>query len=87
MNKADRSQDGKLTIQDLKGVYNYRNHPKYQNGEWDENQVFQEFLKIFDENGDGIVQWEEFLNYYSGVSAMIDQDSYFDLMIRNAWKI
>ena len=34
----------------------------------------------------GVVQ-EEFLEYYKDVSASIDTDDYFELMIRNAWHI
>ena len=73
----------------IKGVYNPKYHPKYQNGEWDEDQVFAEFLKTFDSDSDpdGIVDWDDFYNYYTGVSASIDSDTYFDVMMRQAWKL
>uniref|UniRef100_A0A1I8HLG9 Calcyphosin-like protein n=1 Tax=Macrostomum lignano TaxID=282301 RepID=A0A1I8HLG9_9PLAT len=75
--KMDKTGDGQIT------------HPKYQNGEWSEDQVFTEFLKTFEapNTTDGVVTWEEFLNYYSGISNSIDHDSYFDLMMRNSWKL
>ncbi|VDK85497.1 unnamed protein product [Dibothriocephalus latus] len=133
--KMDRTKDGVITAEDLKGVYNVSKHPKYLNGEWTEDQVFAEYLKTFEVGGevDATVSslwphialsfqkgsmlrppfWEmlfftyldartnkriliftktqvtkeEFLNYYSGLSASIDSDVYFDLMMRNAFKL
>ena len=51
--------------------------------------ICREFLDTFDspEGKDGKVTAEEFCNYYSNVSASIDNDDYFELMIRNAWHI
>ncbi|XP_041042345.1 calcyphosine-like b isoform X1 [Carcharodon carcharias] len=87
--KLDKTGDGVITIEDLQGVYNARHHPKYQNGEWTEEQVFRIFLDSFDSpyNKDGIVTMEEFINYYAGVSASIDTDVYFIIMMKNAWKL
>lgn len=33
------------------------------------------------------VTTEEFMNYYAGVSASIDTDVYFIIMMKNAWKL
>lgn len=56
-NKLDKNQDGIITIEDLKGVYNVTKHPKYLNGEWSEDQILRKFLDTFDTKGqeDGTV--------------------------------
>jgi hypothetical protein len=70
-------------------VYNVSSHRDYKNGKLTEKQILQEFLRKFEgkDTSDGNVTWDEFLNYYSGVSASIDSDPYFDLMMRQAWKL
>eukprot|EP00911_Craspedida_sp_UC1_P002558 UC1_evm2s1897 len=88
-NKVDKNSDGRLTVEDLRGVYNVTHHKKYVSGEKTEDDILREFLDSFDTPGDadGVVTWEEFLNYYVGVSVSIDTDAYFDLMMRQAWKL
>lgn len=36
---------------------------------------------------DGIITFDEFIDYYRDVSASIDSDEYFEAMMRNAWKL
>ncbi|KAM4753964.1 calcyphosin-like protein [Cyanocitta cristata] len=87
--KLDKTGDGVITIEDLREVYNVKYHPKYQNGDWTEDQVFRAFLDNFDSpyEKDGRVTTQEFMNYYAGVSASIDTDIYFIIMMKNAWKL
>ncbi|KAH8077630.1 serine/threonine kinase [Aureococcus anophagefferens] len=51
--------------------------------------VYREFLETFDVGGDldGKVTAQEFENYYENVSCSVDDDDYFELMMRNAWHI
>lgn len=84
--KLDAIKDEVLRMEDLKIVYstNARQHPKFVSGEWTEEQVLRNFLDSIDTPGnpDGKVTREEFMNYYAGVSSTVDDDSYFDLMMR-----
>ncbi len=52
-----RNHDGQITVEDLRGVYLVKSHPKYMNGEWSEDQVLRHFLDCFDygKHKDGIV--------------------------------
>jgi len=89
-NKLDKTGDQVITIEDLKGVYNVKMHPKYQNGEMTEEQIFRKFLNTFEVGSaevDGTITRDEFMNYYAGVSASIDNDAYFLLMMKNAYKL
>ncbi|XP_064635736.1 calcyphosin-like protein [Lineus longissimus] len=85
----DHTGDGRLMVDDLKGEFrkHVRRHPKFLAEEWTEEQVLVSFLNTFDtpEDIDGIVTRDEFLAYYSGVSSTIEEDCYFDLMMRSCW--
>jgi hypothetical protein len=64
-------------------------------GRKSEEQVLLEFLETFETHHsirnnqapDHIVTKEEFEEYYSNISASIDNDQYFELMMNNSWKI
>jgi calcyphosin len=57
--------------------------------------VLSEFLETFEnhhnimtgEEADGEVTLDEFIEYYTNVSASIDDDIYFSAMINSAWNL
>jgi len=46
--KLDKNGDETLTINDIKGVYNAKNHPDVRSGKRTEDEVLGEFLETFE---------------------------------------
>ena len=77
-----------MTIDDLHGVYDGSKHPDVVAGKKTSDDVLNEFIHNFEQEPfDGIITLDEFQHYYVGVSASIEDDDYFELMIRNAWML
>jgi len=86
---VDKDGNGVLEPDDLIDVYDASKHPDVLSGKKTPDEVLREFLDTFDVGGevDGKVTRQEFMNYYHNLSASIDNEDYFELMIRNAWHI
>jgi len=86
--KFDHDGSGAITAADLAPVYNCSFHPKVQSGEMTEQEVFTDFLSSFgDKNGDGQITKSEWNDHYAAISASVDNDDHFCLLMKNAWKI
>ena len=85
----DKNGVGIIEPEDIMSVYDCSRHPDVLAGKRTSAEILQEFLDTFDVGGvqDGKVTRQEFENYYHNISASIDDDDYFELMIRNAWHI
>ncbi|VVD04095.1 unnamed protein product [Leptidea sinapis] len=87
--KLDKSGHGVLAIDDIRKIYSVNCSPRYKSGEDTADFTMNKFLANFegDDSVDGTVTLEEFMNYYSAISVSIDTDCYFDLMMRQAYKL
>jgi len=84
----DRDGSGQVTRSDVETAYDTSQHPQVISGEKTSGEVITDFMQQWEtDKADGIVTRKEFLEYYKDVSASVDNDDYFELMIRNAWHI
>jgi Ca2+-binding EF-hand superfamily protein len=88
----DKDGSGLVDIDDIKNVYDTSRHPDVIHKLKTKDEILKEILMSFEggkknSEKDGIVDRKEFQDYYANVSASIDNDEYFELMIRNAWHI
>lgn len=74
-------------MDDIAQLFDVSAHPDIVSGKKSAEQVYMEFLSLWDtQEKDGIVTFDEFCDYYSDISASIDDDEYFAEMMKSAWK-
>lgn len=86
----DANHDGDLTLGDIMAAYDASQHPDVIAGRKSPEEVFRVFLDSFEGphgDKDGHISHQEWTEYYENISASIDNDDYFVLMMQNAWKI
>lgn len=87
--KADKGGNDVISINDLRRTYSVKKHPLYVNGDEDKEEIMKRFLATFEQgdNPSAKITHEEFLNYYAGISASIEEDGYFDLLLREEYNL
>lgn len=86
--KLDVNRDGSVKLDDIAKLYDVSKNPDVVSGKKQPKDVYLEFMKEWDTQvPDGIITYDEFLEYFSFVSASIDSDQYFAEMMKSAWKL
>mmetsp|Transcript_30404 Transcript_30404/g.39238 ORF Transcript_30404/g.39238 Transcript_30404/m.39238 type:complete len:568 (-) Transcript_30404:239-1942(-) len=86
--RLDKNCDGTVTKADIEMAYDVSQNPKVISGEWTPDEAIREFMELWEtQEQDGVITMSEFIQYYTDLSAEIEEDDYFELMIRNAWHI
>jgi Ca2+-binding EF-hand superfamily protein len=82
----DADKSGVIDSTDISRKYDASKHPDVISGKRTQEEILGEFLNTFDGvDKNGKVTYAEFSEYYANLSASIDDDDYFELMMRNAW--
>jgi calcyphosin len=69
--------------------YNVSNNPKYVGGVETKEEILKAFIDHFEEHHhkNSCITNEDFENYYAALSASVEDDTYFDLVIRQVYKL
>lgn len=86
--KLDVNGDGTVKLDDIAKLYDVSKNPDVISGKAVPKDVYMSYMSLWDTQvADGIVTFDEFLDYYKDISASIDSDAQFVSMIKSAWKL
>ena len=87
--KLDVGGEGAIDAGKVAGQFDAASTPDVISGRSSAEEAQIEFLETFDVGGEieGMVTLSEFINYYTNIGACVDNDDYFEMMIRTAWHV
>ena len=83
----DTTGSNAVPMSGMMSMYDVRSRPEVIQGRMSEQDAMVEFMSAWNKNGDSVVTWDEFIEYYMDISATIQSDDMFDTMVRNAWYV
>ncbi len=92
----DKNKNGNTNLEIINNEFVAKNHPDVLNGKKNEEEILQEFINTFegnhyylngDDGTDGIVDLNEFIDYYESVSSFIKNDDDFENLVNCVWGI
>ena len=94
-NNFKKDNNGKVSINDIKSLFNPKRHPEVMNGKKNEEEIFGEFLDNIEsyreylENlrgtYDNSLNLEDFINFYNEVGVATEDDKMFEDLVNNCW--
>jgi len=88
--QLDQRGRGVVTLEDIARIYDVSGNPLVKAGKLSKMDALKAFMSqwhLAQKKHTDDVTLEDFIEYYDWISASIDRDDYFELMIRNAWHI
>jgi len=83
-----------VRLEDIKKKFNPKGHPDYINNKRDEDEILAEFLdyfqyhfQLFNETQQDLITYSQFLNFYKYISFDIENDDYFEKMMKGVWNL
>jgi len=76
----DKDRSAQITFSDVANIYDVSMHPDFLARKKTKDEIVREFLNSFDGargNNDGVLTWDEFVDYYGDLSMAIPSDEYF----------
>ena len=93
----EKGSDGKIMTNDIKTKFNYSRHPDVLSGKNSAIEIYNDFLdfiETFREYNDNLkgkysfeMNYDEFEDFYSEISMYIEDDDYFEKLLKNCWNL